>query len=183
MRVGLLVILTLAGCARYEPASIRPDGWAQELSIPGVENLHRVSPNLYRSEQIEPQGAKSLEQLGIKTVVSLRSFHSDREKLRGTSLRYERISFETWNPESDEFRRFLKIATDPGKTPVLVHCWHGSDRTGAMCAAYRVVVQGWSKKEAIREMREGGYGHHKIWKNLQRWIWDLDVEMIRRHLR
>ena len=25
------------------------------------------------------------------------------------------------------------------KGPVLLHCWHGSDRTGATVAAYRIV--------------------------------------------
>jgi len=173
-----VALLALAGCARHAPASPRPDSWARELAIPGVENLHRVSPDLYRSEQFEAHGVGGLEKLGIKTVVSLRSFHSDRGLLEGSGLGYERISFETWNPEWDELVRFLKIATDPQKTPVLVHCLHGSDRTGAMSAAYRVVVQGWSKKEAIREMREGGYGHHKIWGNLATWIEELDVEAL-----
>ena len=185
MKTGrsVLILLTLAGCARHEPTFPRPDSWARELSISGVENCHRVTPDLYRSEQITALGAKNLEKIGIKTVVSLRSFHSDRRLLEGTDLNYERISFETWNPEREELLRFLKIATDPAKTPVLVHCLHGSDRTGAMCAAYRVVVQGWSKAEAIREMREGGYGHHKIWGHLPKWIEGLEVEALRSALR
>ncbi|MDB4461879.1 protein-tyrosine phosphatase family protein, partial [bacterium] len=64
-------------------------------------------------------------------------------------------------------------------SPVLVHCLHGSDRTGAMCAAYRVVVEGWSMEDAIRERKSGGYGHHKIWSNLERWIEGLDVEALK----
>ncbi|MFT6863841.1 MAG: protein tyrosine/serine phosphatase [Akkermansiaceae bacterium] len=70
----------------------------------------------------------------------------------------------------------MKIATDPQKTPVLVHCLHGSDRTGAMCAAYRIVVQGWSKGAAIAKIKHGGYGHHKIRGNLGRWIEGVDID-------
>ena len=38
--------------------------------------------------------------------------------------------------------RFLKIVTDPESGSVLVHCLHGADRTGTMCALYRVAVEG-----------------------------------------
>lgn len=123
---------------------------------------------------------RSLEELGIKSVVSLRAYHSDRDLVRGTGLGYERIAFETWAPSDAELVRFLKIATNPAKSPVLVHCLHGSDRTGAICAAYRIVAQGWSKQEAIDEMKYGGFGHHKIWIHLERWIQNLDVEGLKK---
>jgi len=122
---------------------------------------------------------RELEKRGIETVVSLRVFHSDREFLKGTDLNYERITFQTWAPEDDEVIRFLNIVSDSRQTPVLVHCLHGSDRTGAMCAVYRIVVQGWSKEAAINEMKNGGYGHHKIWRNLEKWIQRIDVAALR----
>jgi hypothetical protein len=48
-----------------------------------------------------------------------------------------------------------------------------------MTAIYRVVVEGWSKEDAIREMEDGGFGFHRIWGNLPEWIRDLDVDAIR----
>ncbi|MCP4369159.1 MAG: dual specificity protein phosphatase family protein [Deltaproteobacteria bacterium] len=62
----------------------------------------------------------------------------------------------------------------------LVRCQHGADRTGTMCALYRVAVQGWTKEEAIREMTEGGFGFHEVWKILPSWIKELDIESIRK---
>tara|TARA_B100001094_G_C17501585_1_gene471289 strand:+ start:208 stop:474 length:267 start_codon:yes stop_codon:yes gene_type:complete len=76
--------------------------------------------------------------------------------------------------------RFLKIVSAPQKQPVLVHCQHGADRTGTMCAIYQVALQGWTKEEAIREMKDGGYDHHKIFKNLGRYIRKLDVAPIKK---
>jgi len=35
--------------------------------------------------------------------------------------------------------------------PVFLHCLHGADRTGAMCAIYRTTMEDWSNKEAIKE--------------------------------
>ena len=75
---------------------------------------------------------------------------------------------------------FLQIVADPNRAPLLVHCQHGADRTGLMSALYRVAVQGWTKEEALREMTEGGFGFHKIWKNLPVWLERLDIEAIKK---
>jgi len=48
-----------------------------------------------------------------------------------------------------------------------------------MCAAYRIVVQNWTKPQAIEEMTDGGFGYHAIWKNLVSIIENMDVEKIR----
>ncbi len=175
----ILLALALTGCARHSQSASRDDRWAQKVEVAGVKNLYQVSTTLYRSYQPTQPGMINLEERGIKTVVSLRAFHSDRHLLKATDLAYERIAFQTWAPDDDELIRFLNLATDPQKTPVLVHCLHGSDRTGAMCAAYRIVVDGWSHDAAILEMKKGGYGHHKIWSNLEDWIRNFDVEALR----
>jgi len=146
----------------------------------GVPNLHHVSKNLYRSAQPTSQGMQNLQQNGIATVVNLRSFHSDRDEIGATGLGYEHIYMKAWHPERKEAVRFLQIVTNPKRTPVLVHCLHGSDRTGTMCALYRIAVQGWTKEEAIREMTSGGFGFHEIFENLPSWIQDLDVESLRK---
>lgn len=78
--------------------------------------------------------------------------------------------------------RFLKIVKNSKRTPVLVHCQHGSDRTGTMCAIYRIVFQGWSKEKAIQEMTQGNYGFHKIWVNLPKWIEALDIKQIKKDI-
>jgi len=168
--------VTLAG----EPFTNRPSFWAQPIEMAGVPNLFQVSTNLYRSAQPTGLGMQEIKREGIKTVVSLRSFHSDRDELGGTGLAYEHIYMKTWHPEREDVVRFLKIVTDPKRIPVLVHCQHGADRTGSMTALYRVVVQGWTKEEAIREMTNGGYGFHEVWQNLPAWIEELDIESIRK---
>jgi protein tyrosine/serine phosphatase len=87
---------------------------------------------------------------------------------------------KAWHPEHKEVVRFLQIVTNPKRTPVLVHCQHGADRTGTMITLYRIAVQGWTKEEALREMTEGGFGFHEIWTNLPKWIQELDIESIRK---
>jgi len=118
--------------------------------------------------------------MGIKTVVSLRSFHSDTYKMEGLAFNYVDIPVKVWHAEDEDVIRFLKIVTDKTKTPVFVHCEYGADRTGMMVAIYRIVVQGWSKEAAMKEMTEGGFGWHPMWQNLLHHIRDLDVEALKK---
>jgi protein tyrosine phosphatase (PTP) superfamily phosphohydrolase (DUF442 family) len=165
--------------ARTRAEFVGASKWAERLKLPGVTNLHKVSENLYRGAQPTAEGMQQLEKLGIKTVVSLRSFHSDRGEMEGTALAYEHIFMKTWHPEDEEVVRFLRIVTDPNRTPVFVHCQRGADRTGTMCAIYRIAVQGWSKPEAIEEMTKGGFGFYEGRQNLIDYIQKLDVEGIK----
>lgn len=158
----------------------RPDQWAQPVSMNGVPNLHKVSETLYRSAQPKAEGMVNLKAYGIKTIINLRSFNSDRKEIGDTGLGYEHIFMKAWHPEVKEAVMFLKIVKDPKRAPVLVHCQHGADRTGIMCAIYRVAVQGWTKAEALKELKEGGFGFHEVWKNLPPWFEKLDIEAIKK---
>jgi len=176
--MAVLALSCLAVCAA--PATNRPAKWAQPVKLDGVPNLHKVSADLYRSAQPTAEGMQELKAMGIDTVVNLRSFHSDRDEIGTTGLGYEHIYMKAWHPERKEVVRFLQIATNSKRTPVLVHCLHGADRTGTMCALYRVAVQGWTKKDAIREMTEGGYNFHGVFENLINWINELDVDAVKK---
>ncbi|MFO7915026.1 MAG: tyrosine-protein phosphatase [Candidatus Krumholzibacteriales bacterium] len=157
----------------------KPARRARPVKLDGVPNLYRVSPSLYRSAQPSGEGMRNLRDIGIETIVNLRSFHSDRDEIGSTSLGYVHIYMKPWHPERKEAVRFLRVATDPESAPVLVHCMDGADRTGAMCALYRIAVQGWTKREAIREMTEGGFGYHRIWANLTGWVEDMDIKSLK----
>ncbi|CAK8721450.1 Protein tyrosine/serine phosphatase [Candidatus Electrothrix aarhusensis] len=150
------------------------------IDMKGVLNFHKLSDTLYRSEQPSAEGFANLKAMGIKTIINLRSFHSDRDEIERSGISYEHIFMKTWHPEEEDAVRFLQIVTNPKRTPVLVHCQHGADRTGIMCALYRVAVQGWKKEEAIHEMTQGGFGFHKIWNNLLIWFEHLDIEAIKK---
>jgi protein tyrosine/serine phosphatase len=165
--------------ADTSPAS-RPSHWAQPIQLDGAPNLFKVSDTLYRSAQPSAQGMRNLKALGVKTIINLRSFHSDRDELKGLDLAYDDFYMKAWHPEEHEAVRFLQIVADSANAPVLVHCRHGADRTGVMVALYRVAVQGWSKQEAITEMTQGGYGFHDIWSNLVTWFERLDIESIKK---
>jgi len=173
-----LMGLTVIGGQADEPKP-RPAIWAEKLDRPGLPNLHRVDAGLYRGAQPKPEGIKELQRLGVKTIINLRSSHSDKELVAGTDIAVVDIPLNPWKITDDDLARFLRVAADPQRRPVFFHCQHGADRTGVMCAAYRVAVQGWTKKQAVEELTDGGYGFHSIWSNLPRLIENLDVEQLK----
>jgi protein tyrosine phosphatase (PTP) superfamily phosphohydrolase (DUF442 family) len=177
--LALIMAATALMQAKNPPATRNPK-WAQPISITGVPNLHKISDGLYRGAQPTTAGIKELKKMGIKTIVNLRADHSDKEMLGTTGLAYEEIPLKAWRVKNEDVVKFLKIATDKSRQPVFFHCAHGADRTGTMCAAYRVVVQGWTKEDAIKEMKKGGYGFHALWFNLARYIKRLDVNAIKK---
>ena len=176
----LLGFAFLVGTSGAEPTeNSRPAYLVDCFQIEGVPNFFRVSKDLYRGAQPTATGMRNLKAMGIKTIVNLRSFHSDRDKIGDTGLGCETIHMKVWYPEERQVVKFLEIVTDSNRTPVLVHCQHGADRTGTMCAVYRIAVQGWTKEEALREMTKGGFGFHGIWDNLIQWINRLDIDKIK----
>jgi protein tyrosine phosphatase (PTP) superfamily phosphohydrolase (DUF442 family) len=174
----VLVFFNTAYGAEISSAN-RPAPWAVAMQIQGVPNLHKISDSLYRSAQPSAAGMKNLKAMGITTIVNLRSFHSARDEIGDAGLVYAHITMKAWHAEEEDAVKFLQIVMNPNRSPVLVHCQHGADRTGTMCALYRISVQGWSKEEALREMMEGGFGFHGIWENLIQWIDGLDIERIK----
>jgi protein tyrosine/serine phosphatase len=163
----------------WSDTSTRPENWAVRLQRLGLSNFYRVTTNLYRGAQPTARGMAELKAMGIKTVVNLRSFHSDDEELTGAGLKQGRLHLKPWHAEDQDIIDFLKLATNTNNLPVFVHCQRGADRTGMACAMYRIVVCGWTKPEAIREMKEGGFGFNPAWNGIVAYIERADVAKIK----
>jgi protein tyrosine/serine phosphatase len=200
LRLGLLIAVlawsAAPGCrntARMAPngpgdiamSALRGDGstvtdWAQPIAEPGLPNLHRVSAELYRSAQPDDTGLDGLVALGIRTVINARGDDRQRDALGRLAIGYEHMPMSAWSVRDADVVRFLRIVTDASRTPVLVHCEHGADRTGVLCAMYRVIVLGWAKDDAIAEMTRGGMGFNSLCGNLIDYVRDADVDQLRR---
>lgn len=181
--LGLVLVgLVLASLSSRQAVDQRPAHWARPVTVPGVENAYQVTPDLYRSAQPPAKAFAELKKFGIRTIINLRSEHSDREKVLAAGLNYVSIPSQATNVDEYAILLFLRTVSDPTRGPYLVYCHHGADRTGLMIAVFRVVVQGWTKEEAVREMRLGGYGFHSIYTNIVRYLKKFDQDKFRKAL-
>ncbi|MBN2580084.1 MAG: tyrosine-protein phosphatase [Pirellulales bacterium] len=154
--------------------------WAKALQRPGLPNLHKVNDRLYRGAQPEKEGYAELAKMGVKTIICLRSDDEDSKHLKDLPIKCVHIPFNALKPKKSQAVEFLKVVTDKKRQPVFVHCQHGSDRTGMMCALYRVAVDGWSKQAAVQEMTKGGFGFHWWCKNLTKFAEKTDVDSLKK---
>jgi len=168
-----------AAFASAQPSTNRPVNWAQPVQIAGVNNCFQVTSNLYRGAQPTAKGFKNLQAMGIKTAVNLRAWHSDKDKVAGTGLKSVRFEMEPWHGDTEEVVQFLKIAINTNNLPAFVHCERGADRTGMMCAMYRIAVCGWTKAQAIDEMRNGGFNFSPTWHELITFVEKADIADIK----
>ncbi|MBA4191044.1 MAG: hypothetical protein C0467_23915 [Planctomycetaceae bacterium] len=138
-------------------------------------NLRLVEEGvLYRSGQLTQDGLERvLHEKGIKTVVTLRAtriagkippddWEVDLCAARG--VKHVRIVPRNWCtnasgevPAEEAVKEFLTVMDDRSNYPVLVHCFAGIHRTGAMCSIFRMEFQGWPNERAIEEMRMCGF--------------------------
>jgi protein tyrosine phosphatase (PTP) superfamily phosphohydrolase (DUF442 family) len=189
-----LVFLTVAGSACRQAPNLLLFGsmnstrtidnpasgqWAERMQVQGLPNLYKVSDDLYRGAQPTPEGLRELKKLGIRTVVNLRESNGDQAALTELGVAYEPIPMTAFFVKDDEVVRFLRIVRAPGNAPIFVHCQRGADRTGLMCAIYRIAVQGWTKDEAIAEMTQGGFRFNHGYQNVVNYIRDVDINQIK----
>ena len=134
-------------------------------------NLYRVDSKLYRSEQLNRDDLAAIRQLGIRSVVNLRYF--GRHKNQKIFADHPDIALInrpllTWRVQPRDIARVLRtIEQQQQQGAVLVHCYHGADRTGIVIAFYRMIYQNWTLADAKAEMLQGGFGYHSVWKNLE----------------
>ncbi|MBI5767445.1 MAG: dual specificity protein phosphatase family protein [Verrucomicrobia bacterium] len=163
-------------------ARVRPAEWAAPVIETTLDNCYRVSPELFRCEQPAKRDTADLQALGIRTLLNLRQYHTDSADFARAGLTLAAEQMAAGKVSTDQLVAALRKFRAAPK-PVLVHCWHGSDRTGAFVAAYRMVFQHWTPAAAIDELRRGGYGFHETaFPNLVPLLESLDVEAVRRRV-
>ncbi|PJG85519.1 tyrosine-protein phosphatase [Conservatibacter flavescens] len=148
-------------------------------------NLYRIDDKLYRSEQLLPDHYALLKQNDIKTLINLRFFdrNDDRQAFGQYPLTLINTPLLTWHITPKEVAEVLwQIEQQQKQGAVLIHCYHGADRTGLISAMYRVIYQGWSLPKAKLEMTQGPYGFHSIWKNIEGFFTEENVAEIQAHL-
>ena len=136
---------------------------------------------LYRSGQMTAEGFRETIQLyHIKTVVNLqheepdpmlannwlgKGYIRESELCAQLNVSYRLITPDLLPPgntvmmEPPAVKEWLAILDKAENYPILLHCKAGLHRTGRLTAIYRMEYHGWSPGEALRELRDNGYGY------------------------
>ncbi|WP_445116643.1 dual specificity protein phosphatase family protein [Acinetobacter sp. WZC-1] len=188
-----IYVLLLIGCCSVQltgcittpalPDLQRPQQWGQPISR--SHNFYKISETVYRSEQPDTALIPQLNQYGIQTIINLRSRDQDRLLLLDQQqFQLVHIPIHTWAMNRNDLLQVMQAiqTARQHQQKVLIHCYHGSDRTGAGIAMYRIIFEHWSVDDALAEMKQGGYGFHPVWINIEKLFRPENIRWIRQHL-
>ncbi len=139
--------------ARYQAEVVR------QKDLP---NFHQVHPFLFRSGEPTERGLAKAKEKGIRTLIDLRGAgeqtKSEQQAADRLALKYINLPMSSEPPTKKQVDVFLRTVKMAAKAPdggaVLVHCAHGSDRTGCLVGIWRVTQDQWTFDEAYKEMRK-----------------------------
>ena len=161
-----------------------PNSSQKATLIDEAKNFYRVDELLFRSAQLDGSYAAKLHEPGIKSIVNLRHFSrgGDRRAF-GDQFWLANKPLQSWEIKPAQIADVLRTIRERQKEgAVLVHCYHGADRTGLVVAMYRVIYQGWSLDAARSEMIDGGYGFHSMWQDIAGFLTPQNEALVRAEL-
>jgi protein tyrosine phosphatase (PTP) superfamily phosphohydrolase (DUF442 family) len=162
---------TAAGVSCSIFKGLPPGARASErvFGLPGLRNVGRVAPGVFRGAMPAREGYETLKRMGIRTVINLRTTESERKRVEGAGMRSVEISISMLNSvDRDTVDKIVAMMADPANQPVFVHCKLGQDRTGIVIAAYRMKVEGWPL--ALAEAEMDSFGFNDQWVHLKRFL-------------
>ena len=133
----------------------------------GIPRFAEICPGLSRGGEPNETTLKYLRDKGFKTIVSFLPSPAESASVVQSGMKYVHIPmhsgpFSADPPTDEQVQQFLSVAGDTTQYPMFIHCHAGKDRTGAMSAIYRMQVCGWTRDEAIEEMKAFGFaGRYK----------------------
>lgn len=145
------------------PKSSISSNYGQKIVVPGIHNAGKVSDNIFRGAQPNLSSFSLLKQLGITTIVNLRSesgakVDKERREAEALGLRFVYIPVGGFsNPTDEQLASFFSLLHQNPAPTIFVHCEYGRDRTGVFIAAYRIAFQNWSADQALSEMLSFGF--------------------------
>jgi len=173
--LGFLVCVVLAAAVLLNSCQA-----SSERNSAYPKNFHKVNDDICRSGQPSADEMAFLAASeGIRSVLNLRDNHDDADEVGALDLVRFDIPLSAGSITEDDLVKILQTVQRAPK-PVLIHCWHGSDRTGAAVAACRIVFDGWTVEQAVSELMDPEYGHHRtLYKNIPELLRKADWDRIR----
>ena len=174
-RRAALLTLVLAASLAAAPAPTTSTGkpLARRVEEAGILRFAEIRPGLARGGEPGERGLRYLHEQRYRTLISFLTDTAESALVVQAGMRYVHIPMRSAfyfadTPTEDQVRLFLSVVNDSTQYPVYIHCHAGKDRTGAMTAIYRMETCGWTRDEAVEEMKSFGFSGR--YRKLMRYV-------------
>lgn len=148
-----IVISALCLTLGTAPAAEPPRSVALDASL---ENVHQLAPGLYSGSQPDSEiSFAALEQLGIKTLLSVDGALPDLEAAQRHGMRYIHLPIGYNGISTNRMLELAKVAAAADR-PLYVHCHHGKHRGPAAAATLCLASGLWTTNDAITWLQQAG---------------------------
>src|SRR5581483_422974 len=161
MRLTATIALATAGLAAGCSGPAAPFPAAEPIEAAGLHNVFRLSDRLYSGSAPDgDDGFRSLQRLGVRTVITVDGALPDVEAARRFGLRYVHLPVGYDGvPREQALRIARAVRTLPG--PVYLHCHHGKHRAPAAAAvAHLCLDERCTAADAAALLKEAGTAPH-----------------------
>lgn len=164
-----IAVMAITGPARAEDPcayDFPSDSNPTPVTSEDVCNFHQVDTQLYRGGRPRPSAYPKLVGIGIRTIVNLEEQEfgevekaaidelnlglAPDNQIRYISIPIGPVEIEEAGVSHERVRELFGKFQD-AKKPIFLHCYHGKDRTGAIVALYRLLMNQKSLPEAYEE--------------------------------
>jgi protein tyrosine/serine phosphatase len=151
-----------------------------------VCNFHQVDAQIYRGGRPRSSAYPKFVDFGIRTILNLEEkeyAESERavvdelnlglppeKQIQLVSIPIGPAEIETKEVPPEHVKKIFEEIRD-AKRPIFIHCYHGKDRTGAIVAIYRMLMNQKSVSEAYDEAFHYGFSleDHGLSKTVDRY--------------
>ena len=126
-------------------------------SVPGINNFTRIDATFACAGATDVKALPEIKKQGFRSIVNFRlateegaNVEAEKAEAERLGLKYFHLPFTSRSPDPAVPDQFLKIVADPANQPVFIHCTLAV-RAGAMWFVKRVLLDGWSIEDALKE--------------------------------
>lgn len=133
-----------------------------------IKNFLRVNKEFCTGGQPSLQHLEQLKADGVKAIINLRqpteyAATDEEAKVKALGLKYFNIPVSATEPKDEQATAFLKLTDDPENRPAFIHC-RSAARVAAFWMIRRVLRDGWTMEDALKEADKIGLGDHPVLK-------------------
>ena len=134
----------------------------KKSTIEGITNFAQVETTVACAGAVTPAAVAGIKKMGFAAIINLRldtekgaDIEAETAAAKAAGINFVHLPLNGTAPDPAVADRFLKIISEPGNQPALIHCASGN-RAAAMWMIKRVLIDKWDNDRALEEASQLG---------------------------